>query len=318
MSSPVRLVGDRYELAEVVGRGGHSVVYRGVDRHGGGQVAIKVLIDRVAGDPEFGVRLVREQRAASALEGTAAVRVHGVASTTEGALCLVMELLTGLDLDDHLAVLERDGRRMSVEAVVECLTPIVETLERAHALGIVHRDLKPGNVFLLDEGAGGGVRLLDFGLAKVPSARPLTRDGVILGSPSYIAPEVWRGNLSAADHRVDAYSLAAIVFRALGGRVPFEAPTPREKLELVTKAPRPSLHALRPDLPPDIDRWVAQALAIDPDSRFYRVRAMWGALLAALGWASETAAPRRTGADGGRRASWDAAARSFAQGRWKG
>lgn len=311
MPRSFRLVGDRYELGEVVGRGGHSVIHRGRDLRTGEAVAVKVLRDAVAADPEFGVRLVREQRAAAALAGTAAVRVHGVTSTPEGALCLVMELLVGCDLDDHLASIEQRGGRMGVEELLATLEPIVETVERAHSLGIVHRDLKPGNVFLI-EGVprASGVRLLDFGLAKVASARPLTRDGVILGSPSYIAPEMWSGRLASVDHRVDLYSLAAIVFRALGGRVPFEGATPREKLELVTRAPRPSLRALRPELPQEVDRWVSQGLAVAPDSRFYRARALWSALRAALGARGGSLA--RVGAATPARHSWDAAARSLA------
>ncbi len=165
----------------------------------------------------------------------------------------------------------------------------MDTLELAHEHEIVHRDLKPGNIFVVGEEYGGGVRLLDFGLAKVKSERPLTREDMIIGSPSYIAPEVWKGNTSALDHRMDVYSMGAIVFRALGGRVPFEADTIREKIELCTTAARPSLHALRPDLPEELDRWVAQALAVEPERRFFRVRGMWNAFKHAVGAEGATA-----------------------------
>jgi serine/threonine-protein kinase len=284
MSNPIgQLVGERWRLESLIGRGGHSVIYRARDVRGGPDVAVKVLLENVAGDPEYTVRMVREQRAMAALEGTAAVRVFGLTATPDGALCLVMELLAGKDLDDLLAAIEATGSRMSVEELVRIVTPIVETLEKAHAAEIVHRDLKPGNIFVIDDARGGGVRLLDFGLAKIKRSQPLTREGVIIGSPSYIAPEVWTGDVRVLDHRVDIYSLGAIVFRALAGRVPFDAPTIRAKLELTTSAERPSLHRERPDLPPDVDEWVRQVLAIDPDQRFHRVRGMWNALLASLG-----------------------------------
>lgn len=277
------VVAGRYELEEVIGRGGHSVVFRAHDRQADRVVAVKMLHDGVAGNPEYTVRMVREQRATHALSGTAAVRVLGLHTSADGAMCLIMELLQGQDLDDYLPRLEARGERMSVAELLRVLSPIVDTLESAHEAGIVHRDLKPGNIYLIDSGQGGGVRLLDFGLAKLMEAAPLTRRGMIMGSPSYIAPEVWRGEPDRLDHRVDVYSLGAIVFRALGGRVPFEGASVREKLELATTAPRPSLRALRPELPSDIDSWVGQVLAIDPGTRFWRIRAMWNALLDVLG-----------------------------------
>lgn len=280
------VVAGRYELGDVIGRGGHSVVFRAYDRVLDRDVAVKMLHDSVAGDPEYTVRMVREQRATHALRGTAAVRVLGLCTSPDGALCLVMELLKGQDLDEYLPRLEARGEVMGGRELVEVLSPIVDTLEAAHDAGITHRDLKPGNIYVIDPARGGGVRLLDFGLAKLRSAAPLTRSGMIIGSPSYIAPEVWAGEPARLDHRIDIYSLGAIVFRALGGRVPFEGATVREKLEKVTTAPRPSLRALRPDLPADIDIWVRQVLAIDPERRFWRIRAMWRALLDALGEAT--------------------------------
>jgi len=274
-----QVVSDRYVLAELIGKGGHSVVYRALDRQGGPNVAIKVLQDEFAGNEEYSVRLVREHRIMTLLVGTAAVRVRGLATSPDGAVCLVMELLRGRDLDDVLVEAEAEGRRLPVERLVQVLTPIVATLEKAHSLGIIHRDIKPGNIYVLGTD---GVRLIDFGLSKIDNARPLTRDGMIMGSPSYIAPEVWKGDSRILDFRMDIYSFGAIVFRALGGRVPFDSPNIRDKVKLITSAPRPSLHELRDELPESIDAWVAQVLAIDPDQRFRRVRAAWNALLDTL------------------------------------
>jgi serine/threonine-protein kinase len=271
---------DRYELQDVIGRGGHGVVYRAKDRDSGTDVAIKFLHDSVAVDPQYNIRMLREAQVMAALSGTSAIRVYGLNTTPDGALYLVMELLAGRDFDAYLADLEDSGRRLSVYRLFELLDPIVDTLEAAHVRGIVHRDLKPGNIFVLDVG---GARLLDFGLAKVMAAAPLTNSGMVAGSPSYIAPEVWKGNPRALDQRIDVYSLGAIVFRALSGSVPFAGNDIVEKLHLVTTAARPSLHHLRPDLPPEIDAWVAEVLAIDPDLRFRQVRGMWNALRVIMG-----------------------------------
>jgi serine/threonine-protein kinase len=187
-----------------------------------------------------------------------------------------MELLEGSNLEDQLVNIEKKGRRIMPTALVNLLDPIVSTLEAAHQQGIVHRDLKPQNIFLIAPSRGGGVRLLDFGLVKLMNAKPLTRQGVVAGSPSYIAPEAWKGG--TVDHRIDVYALGIVVFRALAGKVPFDAPDLREKLKLITSAERPSLFIKRPDLPPPIDAWIEQVLAIEPDLRFQRVRAAWKAL----------------------------------------
>jgi serine/threonine-protein kinase len=207
--------------------------------------------------------------------------VHGVCHE-ESAFCLVTELLRGQDFDDYLSDIEDQGLRIDAGTLAEFVDPIVDTLAVAHERGIVHRDLKPGNVFILGRGGPGGVRLLDFGLSSLESSTPITRDGVVIGSPSYIAPEVWKGRPRELDHRVDVYSLGAVLFRALAGRVPFPAPSLREKLHAATTAERPSLHAVRPDLPPAVDGWVRTALAVDRRDRFSSVRDMWQSLLVLL------------------------------------
>jgi serine/threonine-protein kinase len=114
------------------------------------------------------------------------------------------------------------------------------------------------------------------------SQAPLTALGMVMGSPSYIAPEAWRGDSKLVDHRADLYSLTVVAFRMLTGRVPFHSETLLEQLSLVTTAERPSLHALRPDLPRDIDDWVTQALAVRPDYRFNTARAWYSALVQVL------------------------------------
>lgn len=311
-------IGDRYELIAELARGGSSIVYRGFDHHEGQHVAVKVLHGSYAAREDFGVRMVREFRAMRLLRGTSAVTAYALAVSKSGALCLIMELLDGLDLDDYVARVELGQRRMETQQVVQLLGPVVSTLERGHDMGIIHRDLKPGNIFVVGadraeisgefssapEDPGGDaalgspclvngslhgerldqrVRLLDYGFCRAMDTRSITPDGTVLGSPSYIPPEVWRGKASQTDPAGDVYSLGAIVFRLLAGRVPFAAETLRERLRLVCDGERPSLHALRPDLPPAIDEWVQQVLAVSPAHRFRRVSAMWSAFQHAVG-----------------------------------
>jgi len=278
-----QVVGDRYRLEQVLGRGGQSVVYRARDLRDGDEVAVKVLNEAVAKSSEWVERMFREARAMTTLQGTAAVRVLDQVWTADGAMCLVMELLHGLDLDDHFQTYERQGTHIPTLELVALLEPVAETLEVAHEHGIVHRDLKPPNVFVIDPAFGGGVRLLDFGFAKFTRLRGMTNFGTVAGSPSYIAPEAWKGDSSLLDQRVDVYAFGAIVFRGLAGRAPFVEPNLMDLLLAVTKGARPRLTGFRPDLPPEVDDWVLQSLAIDREERFLRMRGQMAALKSVLG-----------------------------------
>jgi serine/threonine-protein kinase len=277
---PGVVVADRYELTGILGHGGQGVVYRARDRTAGREVAIKMLSDSVADDPVYAARLAREQEALVALAGTSAVAVYDLCEAPNGSLCLVMELLEGTDLETHLSELEGRNERVALPRLNTIVAPIVETLERAHDVGIIHRDLKPGNIFILRDNQG--VRLFDFGLSRSKKALRLTQAGTVMGSPSYIAPEVWKGDSDALDGRVDVYALGVILFRALSGRLPFVGRTLKESFELASSAERPSLYALRPDLSPRVDAWVSQALAIDRDRRYQTARGLWNGLMKAL------------------------------------
>jgi eukaryotic-like serine/threonine-protein kinase len=274
-----QVASQRYERLGVLGRGGQGVVYRAHDRWMQRPVAIKVLSSKAARDPQTAERLIREQQALSALRGTSAVEVLDIYRGEQGELCLVMELLTGTDLDEHLYRLEERHERLELPKVAEIFAPIVDTLEVAHAAGILHRDLKPANVFLLE---GGGTRLLDFGMARLRKAAPLTAAGTVMGSPSFMAPEAWRGQPGLVDQRADVYSLGVILFRVLAGELPFAGESLRDKFMGSTTGERPKLSARRPDLPRAADEWVVTALAIEREERFQNVRAMWTAFLSAL------------------------------------
>lgn len=271
---PGDLLDGRYQVEDVIGRGGHGVVYRAFDQKENKPVAVKFLHPEFAADPEYNVRMLREAQICGKLVGTAAIQVHALRSDKGGALFIVMELLEGKNLEDYLVQWEDKGAFFPLAHVGNIFEPVVHTLDLAHGQGIVHRDLKPGNIYVMSTDHGGGVRLLDFGLAKVMTAKPLTREGMVAGSPSYIAPEVWKGDPRKLDHRIDIYSLGALIFRVVAGRPPFTGGL-LELMQQVLTAPRPSLHDLRTELPKTIDNWVKKALAIDADERYQKIEEMW-------------------------------------------
>jgi serine/threonine-protein kinase len=272
-------IGGRYKLVGVLGAGGQSTLYRAKDRVDGDEVAIKIL-RKANADPDAVERLFREAFAMTQLSGTAAVRVLHQLKTDDGSFCLVLELLRGRELTERLDELEQAKEFMAVYEIRETFQPIVDTLEVARDRNIIHRDIKPQNIFLIHPAYGGGVRLLDFGFARQALAKPLTAAGMVTGSPNYLAPELWKGQRQV-DHRVDVYALAVVLFRVLSGQLPF-AGNMYDLMKAVTGGPRPSLRKLRPELPAEIDDWVTHALAIDPEMRFTRVRALWNALLSCI------------------------------------
>lgn len=284
MPQPVKHPGDiidgRYLLDREIGQGAHGQVFAAVDTATGARVAVKVLNPSLEGDQQYVERLKREARSLAALGGTSVVKIFDFGQDDDHSVYMVMELLQGQTLLEHIEELELFESRMSPYAALCAVEPIVRALDVAHKRGIIHRDVKPSNIFLVDPGEGGGSRLMDFGLAKVEDHLALTRAGIVAGSPNYMAPEMLRNE--AFDHRIDVYSLAAVLFRAMAGQPLFLGENPTQVLIKVIREPRPRLTRLRPDLPPAVDRWVDEALSIDPSYRYLDTPSMWNGLLAAV------------------------------------
>jgi len=272
---PGDVIDGRYKLIDHLGSGGHGVVFRAEDLELSAPVAVKCLHPKITSEPVFTTRIAREARAMGLLSGTSATQILAFNKAQDGTLYIVMELLEGMDLEAYLVATEAQGKLLSVERALEIIGPIAETLSAAHTRGIVHRDVKPANIFVLRKKARGLVRLLDFGLAKEVGGSTVTREGTITGSPSYMAPEVWAGKPRELDLRTDIYALGAVVFRMLGGKLPFPGKKMVELIRAVTSAPRPKLTALRPELPAAIDDWVARALAVSAADRHPSVRELW-------------------------------------------
>ena len=287
---PGDVVAGRYLLQSEIGRGGHGTVFRAIDQEMNLAVAVKVLNGEVADQDQYVLRLWREAQSLAALWGTSVVQVHEFDTDERGFVYMVMELLEGEALDTHLFEIESFNDRMNPAAVIDVLEPVAHALGTAHSKGIIHRDVKPPNIFIIYPAAGGGTRLMDFGLAKTPDFEEITDAGMIAGSPSYIAPEIWRSY--PFDHRADIYSFGAVIFRTLAGQPPFVAQSTLRLYELATTAPRPLLTSFRPELDPAIDQWVQRALAIDARERYADMQTLWNDFLEAI-TQSETPSLRR-------------------------
>jgi len=258
----------RYEILELLGEGGMARVYRARDLHLGREVAVKVLLDSVAGDPDLCERFRREARAAATLSHPNIVGVFDFLESPEG-IFLIMELVRGEDLRTRL---NRSGP-LPVPEALRIAGGILTALQEAHRHGLIHRDISARNV-LLDE--SGTVRVSDFGIARAVGDRTLTRTGEMLGSVQYIAPEQARGDQAGAP--ADLYAVGVLLYEMLTGRLPFVAENPVQlALKHVNEEPAPP-SGLRPGLPEDLEDLVLQALSKDPEDRFPSA----GDMLAAL------------------------------------
>ena len=207
---PHTVLGDRYELIELVGRGGMAEVHRAHDRALDREVAVKLLPQARRDDHEQVARLRDEARAAAALHHPHAVTVFDVGESVHG-LFVVMEFAAGRTLREEIAA---RGRLPEAEAAAIGLA-VCEALSASHGRGIVHRDVKPANVIV----GGAGVKLTDFGVARVLASEGLTAPGMIVGTATYMAPEQVRDE--ALDGRADLYALGVVLYELVTGSVPF-------------------------------------------------------------------------------------------------
>ncbi|ORW41615.1 protein kinase [Mycobacterium paraense] len=263
------IVGGRYELRGLLGRGAMAEVRDGWDLKLSRPVAIKLLDPALTVRPESRPRFEGEARAAAQLTGRHVVVVHDVGEHN-GLPFIIMERLPGVSLADHIA---RGPLPWGFVQAVLC--GVLDALAEAHKVGILHRDVKPGNVLFT---ATGEPKLADFGIAKTAGAA-YTRTGEVVGSMAYMSPERLAGKpATVAD---DLYSVGVVGYEALSGRRPF----PQEDLGPLARAilheSPPPLAALRPDLPPGLVDTIERAMARDPAWRFDQATAMAAALVGA-------------------------------------
>jgi serine/threonine protein kinase len=252
-----------YRVIRLIGEGGMGAVYEAEELETGRHMALKFLLSELARDEQFRSRFERESRYAASLNHPNIVHVYEV-SEADGLLYMVMDYVPGVDLGSKVA---QEGP-LEPDRAVALLEQVASALDAVHATGLYHRDVKPGNV-IVTSGDGEELHcyLTDFGLSKNPSqdSRPLTALGFFVGTSDYTAPEQILAK--EMDHRVDVYSLGCLLYQCLTGEPPFRRPSEEKVLYAHINDPPPKVTERRPEMPAEIDKVVARALAKDPDER---------------------------------------------------
>jgi len=264
LPKPGDVVGGKFRVEGVLGAGGMGVVLVARHLQLGQKVAIKILRRDFAASPEAVGRFLREARTAVNLQSAHVVRVMDVGTLDDGLPYMVMEHLTGTDLNELL----HQRHMLPVEEAVDYVLQGMEAVAEAHTLGLVHRDLKPANLFLTTRPDGSGlVKVLDFGISKATEtgtdgARDpsLTATSAVMGSPMYMSPEQLRSSKNV-DTRTDIWALGVILYELVSGRFPFEDETVTGLCARIAADPPVPLHEHRADVPAAFEAVVSRCLS---------------------------------------------------------
>jgi serine/threonine protein kinase len=254
-----------YTIVGVLGEGGMGRVYEA--RHtriSGKRFAVKMLHPEFTRQPDVLSRFQREAEAAATIDSPYVVDVYDVDRTADGRAFMVAEYLRGKEF----AVYLDEVGKMPVGAAVRVVRQVCKALAAAHDKGVVHRDMKPENVFLTGDPAEPVAKVIDFGISKLDD-RPgtaLTKTGMIMGTPSYMAPEQARGE--RVDHRADIYAVGAILYCALTGKRPFDLGDPTATLTAVLTQDPPRPRSLEPSIPEPLEMIIQKAMAKRPQDRY--------------------------------------------------
>jgi eukaryotic-like serine/threonine-protein kinase len=271
--APGELISGKYRVVRLIGDGGMGVVYEARHEVLGSSVALKFLHADLAKRPGLTQRFLQEARVSATIQSPHVTHVTDVDTAQDGSPYLVMELLHGQALQ---SMLDRQGK-LAVDQAVDFGLQMLAGLEAAHATGVVHRDMKPDNVFVTPSAGGPLLKLIDFGIAKLRASseftKGLTRAGVVMGTPEYMAPEQLM-SAQTTDHRADLYSVGVMLFEMLAGCRPADG----EDAEIIVAAVEGGrvrrLNDVAPGLPPGLVALVELAMRPNREERFASASAM--------------------------------------------
>lgn len=253
-----RVLDNRYQIMRTIGVGGMAVVFQAYDLAEKRVVALKMLKEEIAGDEAQVRRFVNESRAVAMLSHPNVVKIFNI-SVRSQIKFIVMEYIEGITLKDYMT---KKGV-LSLHEIISYTEQILHALEHAHSKGVVHRDIKPQNIMLLKNGV---IKVMDFGIAKLPNAETLTLTDKAIGTVFYISPEQAEGK--AIDRRSDLYSLGVMMYEMSCGRLPFDDESPiTVALKQINNAPIPP-RSINPSIPRGLEQIILSAMEKDPDMRF--------------------------------------------------
>jgi tRNA A-37 threonylcarbamoyl transferase component Bud32 len=253
---------DRYLIEELLGQGGMSSVYKAVDPNLKRAVAIKMIHPHLTSDSEFVRRFEVEAAAVAQLRHPNIIQVYDF-NHDQNVYYMVLEFVPGETLYDRLYRLNKDGRQLSQEEIVDIGASVGKAVAYAHKRGMIHRDVKPANVMLNVQGEA---ILTDFGITKIVGDTQHTATGAVVGTALYMAPEQIKGE--AIDPRVDIYSLGVMLFEMAAGRRPFEADSAMTIMMMHVNDPVPDLRQLNPSTTAEMSDVISKALEKNPDNRY--------------------------------------------------
>src|SRR5580698_2171199 len=249
---------ERYTLIEEVGQGGMAVVYRAQDETLKREVAIKVLHQHLAGEPESRARLEREAQAVAKLRHDNILEIFDYSGLDSHTAYIVTEFIDGQTLKQFL-----NARTPGFPEVAALITSeICRALGHAHAAGVIHRDVKPENVMIRKDGL---IKLMDFGIAQILDFQRMTVTGQLLGSPAYMAPEIIEGK--PLDFRTDVFSVGILLYLLATGALPFSGRNPHEVLRRISEGKFADPRSVKPGVDQALARIISRALARSPDDR---------------------------------------------------
>jgi serine/threonine-protein kinase len=297
----------KYRLEAVLGVGGMAAVYRATNMSVGRACAVKILHREISGHAEIRARFLREGLVANTVGHRGAVDVVDGDVAEDGSAFLVMELLSGASVE---SLIEAAGGRASPAFVASLAFDLLGILGAAHAKRVVHRDIKPANLFITEAGE---LKVLDFGIAQLRDgeAKKLTRTGLMMGTPGFMAPEQALGKTKEVGPPSDIWSVGATMFTMISGRSVHEARTPQEMLIYCATQPAPSLATVAPEVSAALVSVVDRALAFYRDQRWTDASQMRSALESAYRSAFGSAVPslsvacRREKTAAGEASAWE-------------